>query len=271
MQKSGKNGTGPIVFANPLYDRQENPRGAQLPEKASGRGPFDFSNVKFLPLSGTAEEAKALSTIIRDVKVVVGAQATEESLKKVIGPRILHVATHGFFLPDEKEKPGQKQGSRQLQFTIGDSTKAAPGIDNPLLRSGLALAGANQRQGGADEDGILTALEVAGLDLAGTELVVLSACETGLGDVRNGDGVYGLRRTLVIAGAKSQVMSLWQVSDAATRDLMVEYYKRLQAHEGAGEALRKVQLEMLQSSERSHPFYWASFIQSGDWRSLNSR
>jgi CHAT domain-containing protein len=180
--------------------------------------------------------------------------------------------------------------------------------ENPLLRSGLALAGVNQRQSGAGEDGVLTALEATGLDLWGTKLVVLSACETGLGEVKNGEGVYGLRRALVLAGSESQVMSLWQVSDAATRDLMAAYYKRLQAGEGRTEALRQVQLMMIKSGapgadgrrqtagagtttptaasgqqrglgiergqktlpeDRSHPFYWASFIQSGDWRSLD--
>ncbi len=128
--------------------------------------------------------------------------------------------------------------------------------------------GANEQRGGAGEDGILTAFEAANLDLWGTKLVVLSACETGIGEVKNGDGVYGLRRALVLAGAESQVMSLWQVSDRATRELMVEYYKRLQAGEGRAEALRQVQLGMLASEERSHPFYWASFIQSGEWKNM---
>jgi CHAT domain-containing protein len=115
---------------------------------------------------------------------------------------------------------------------------------------------------------VLTALEMTGLDLRGTKLVALSACETGLGEVKNGDGVYGLRRALVLAGAESQVMSLWQVSDTATRDLMVAYYKRLQAGEGRTAALRQVQLEMLRNNARSHPYYWASFIQSGAWTNL---
>jgi CHAT domain-containing protein len=138
------------------------------------------------------------------------------------------------------------------------------------------------------EDGILTALEAAGLDLSGTKLVVLSACETAIGAATNGEGVYGLRRALVLAGSESQVMSLWQVSDDATRDLMIGYYKRLMAGEGRTEALRQVQLELLrggrlngdQSGPRlgsgatpkvdyRHPYYWAAFIQSGDWRGMS--
>jgi len=107
--------------------------------------------------------------------------------------------------------------------------------------------------------------------LWGTKLVVLSACNTGVGDVRNGDGVYGLRRALVLAGSESQVMSLWKVSDQGTKELMVEYYKRLLRGEGRGEGLRQVQLRMLKNPKRSHPFYWASFIQSGEWANLDGK
>jgi len=139
--------------------------------------------------------------------------------------------------------------------------------EEALVLSGLALAGVNQRWSGDGEDGILTALETAGLDLWGTRLVVLSACETGVGDVKLGDGVYGLRRALVLAGSESQVMSLWQVSDEATRDLMVDYYRRLRRGEGRADALRQVQLAMLKGrQDLQHPFFWASFILSGDWR-----
>ena len=138
-----------------------------------------------------------------------------------------------------------------------------------MLRSGLILAGVNQRSSGANEDGVLTAAEAAGLDLFGTKLVVLSACETGIGEVHNGDSVYGLRRALVLAGSESQVMSLWKVSDEGTQELMTEYYTRLQRGEGRTEALRQVQLGMILGEKRRHPFYWASFIQSGAWTSSN--
>lgn len=144
--------------------------------------------------------------------------------------------------------------------------------ENPLLRSGLALAGANKLRGGNGEDGILTALEASGLDLWGTSLVVLSACDTGLGDVQNAEGVWGLRRALVLAGADSQIMSLWKVNDDQTQDLMVRYYGSLLHGEGRSDALRKVQQSMIDSrgkaNDHSHPYYWASFIESGDWRSL---
>src|SRR5262249_2124135 len=142
--------------------------------------------------------------------------------------------------------------------------------ENPLLRSGLFFAGANIGKSG-DDDGVLTALEAAGLDLYGTKLVVLSACDTGVGEVKNGDGGYGLRPAFLLAGAETQVMSLWPVSDEGTRELMVDYYKRLLAREGRGEALRQVRLRMLASKDRKHPYYWASFIQSGEWASLDGK
>jgi CHAT domain-containing protein len=132
------------------------------------------------------------------------------------------------------------------------------------------LAGANLRKSGED-DGVLTAMEMAGLDLWGTKLVVLSACDTGVGEVKNGEGVYGLRRALVLAGSETQVTSLWPVSDEDTRDLMIEYYKALQRGEGRSEGLRQVQLRMLKHKDRQHPFYWASFIQSGEWANLEGK
>jgi CHAT domain-containing protein len=168
----------------------------------------------------------------------------------VRGPEILHLATHGFFLPDEE---AQAQSS-----SAGVNVR-----ENPLLRSGLVLAGANKLLSG-DEDGILTALEASGLDLQGTKLVVLSACETGVGKVTNGDGVYGLRRALVIAGAESLVMSLWQVDDEATKELMVGYYKRLAAGKSRSTALREVQIELMGRDRYRHPYYWASFVAAGD-------
>jgi CHAT domain-containing protein len=215
------------------------------------------------------------------VSVLTGAQASEAALKQVAGPSVLHVATHGFFLPDRQpEAEADARPAETRGIVLSRKRQESAPAENPLLRSGLALAGANRGGAGAGEDGVLTAYEAAALDLWGTRLVVLSACETGVGDVRAGEGVYGLRRALVLAGSESQVMSLWQVDDAATRDLMVAYYKRLRAGEGRTEALRAVQLEMLRGGgggerqggpDRSHPFFWAAFIQSGDWRSMDGK
>jgi CHAT domain-containing protein len=109
------------------------------------------------------------------------------------------------------------------------------------------------------------------LDLRGTKLVVLSACETGVSDVDSGNGVHGLRRALAVAGAESQVISLWRVNDEATRDVMVKFYSALRAGKGRGEALRAAKLAVLKSNGLAHPYFWAGFIQFGDWKSLGER
>ncbi|MDX2042471.1 MAG: CHAT domain-containing tetratricopeptide repeat protein [Acidobacteriota bacterium] len=227
-----------------------------------------MGQVYFRPLPWTAKEAASLKTLMPDAKVMTDGAATEMALKQLRRPRLLHVATHGYFLKDlvMTEATRNERPATELPQKIAESEK----IENPLLRSGLALAGANKRKSG-DDDGILTALEAAGLDLWGTKLVALSACDTGVGEVKNGDGVYGLRRAFVLAGSETQVMSLWAVSDMGTKELMVEYYKRLMKGEGRGDALRQVQLRMLKNPKRSHPFYWASFIQSGEWANLDGK
>jgi CHAT domain-containing protein len=220
----------------------------------------------FTPLPGTAQEAKALGQVLAGTKVLTQGLATKDALSHIQGPKILHVATHGFFLSGQEGGPASGRGL-VLESNPAGSTSFAP-IENPLLRSGIALAGANGQNKAA---GILTALEASGLDLHDTKLVVLSACETGIGDVTNGDGVYGLRRALVMAGAETQVMSLWKVDDNATRDLMVAYYLDLQAGRGRGEAMQRVQLDMLSRKESAHPFYWAAFIVSGNPAPMEER
>ena len=273
---------GAYIFANPTYnlmgqriaacERRNYARelsldteSATLKREIVYRG-IDFTKVCYPPLKGTAEEAKIISAIMPGATVLTEKSATEAALKSVDAPSILHIATHGFFLADQ---PQAEPKTRQFERLEASSPTVQ--AENPLLRSGLIMAGANQKSSGADEDGVLTAAEAAGLDLWGTKLIVLSACETGLGDVVNGAGVYGLRRALVLAGSETQVMSLWQVDDAATRDLMSDYYTRLERNEGRTEAMRHAQLKMLQgrAQGRAHPFYWAAFISSGDWRSIN--
>src|SRR6266540_3034048 len=248
-----------VVVADPDYGEtvvaaQSKRRDVGLPSgmpQTAGSN-VSLSQVYFPPLRGTAGEARALKAMLPQATVLTGERATEARLKQLSSPKILHLATHGFFLRDQDPN--------------------SP-VEISLLRSGLALAGANLRRGGPDpaDDGILTALEAAGLDLWGTKLVVLSACDTGVGEVKVGEGVYGLRRALALAGAETQVMSLWPVSDTGTRDLMIGYYKALKRGEGRGEGLRRVQLEMIKSRDRRHPFYWASFIQSGEWGNLEGK
>ena len=224
-----------------------------------------LSDTYFAPLGGTAQEAQSIKTLFPEATLLVGAQATETALKKTAAPRLLHIATHGFFLEDTAENKSADNSNTQTRTAKTDGE-----TENPLLRSGLALAGANQH-GSSGDDGILTALEASGLDLWGTKLVVLSACDTGVGEIRNGEGVYGLRRAFVLAGTESLVMSLWAVSDAVTRELMTGYYKNLKQGMGRGAALRQVQLEMLKKKGREHPFYWAAFIESGEWANLDGK
>jgi CHAT domain-containing protein len=224
---------------------------------------LDHSQVFFGPLPGVGAEVRALKELLPRAIFLTKAEATKAALKGVRAPRILHIATHGFFLENEPrlaDRVTQTKGTRQL-------SKLTTKVENPLLRSGLALAGANESAHGED-NGVLTAFEMAHLNLWGTKLVVLSACDTGIGEVKNGEGVYGMRRALVLAGAESQMVSLWPVSDSRTRDLMIGYYQALLQNFGRAEALRRVQLRMLSSKANSHPYYWASFIQTGEWANL---
>jgi CHAT domain-containing protein len=261
LQASAEPKKPPALIGNPTFDQS----GDTSSSPGGGKRSVDFGRVRFTALPGTEGEIKSISGILDKPEVMTGADATERSIKKLSSPVLLHVATHGFFLSDISTTAA---GSRSLEYDPGGAPVVkVPSSENPLIRSGLALAGANTPGSSAD-DGVLTALEVAGLDLGGTQLVVLSACDTGVGEVRNGDGVYGLRRALVIAGSEAQVMSLWKVDDAATRDLMVAYYKGLQQGEGRTEALRNVQVKMLANPATSHPFYWASFIPSGQWTKM---
>jgi CHAT domain-containing protein/tetratricopeptide (TPR) repeat protein len=263
----GNSQNAPVILANPLFDNASTPNASEPVESQNVEGgsrSIDFTKFKYPPLPGTLLEAREIAALLTDAEVFTDAKATESAIKRVSRPTILHVATHGFFLEDQKQGVGD---ARSLVRERAESTDVP--FENPLLRSGLILAGVTQRSSGPGEDGVLSALETAGLDLRGTKLVVLSACETGIGDVKVGDGVFGLRRALVLAGAESQVTTLWQVDDKATRDLMVDFYKRLQKGEGRGEALRNAQLSMMKSVGRSHPYFWASFIQIGDWRPVN--
>ena len=258
---------GGVIFADPSFDAT-GPAPAKPTDPAQpatrGRRSSDLASLMWPALPGTAKEADEVGKRMPGLTVYRAADATEAAVKAVHGPRVLHLATHGFFLPDEPP-PAPKDAARS---PLPAGAPIAESHENPLLRSGLAFAGANKLSSG-DDDGILTAMEASGLDLLGTKLVVLSACETGVGKVTNGDGVYGLRRALVIAGAESLVMSLWQVDDEATKDLMAGYYAKLKAGRGRSSALRDIQLELSARKEYAHPFYWASFLPAGNNAPLN--
>ena len=235
-------------------------------------GQIDPDAVFFQSLPGAEREALAIKAVLTEASVLLREQATETAIKRSKAPRVLHIATHGFFLGYQETPSTEMYSSpsdipQRSQMRL--SNRAAK-IENPLLRSGLALAGANEHRSG-DDDGLLTAMEAASLDLWGTRLVILSACNTGVGEVRNGEGVYGLRRGLILAGSETQVMSLWPVLDRETRSLMVGYYRRLLKGEGRGEALRQIQLKVLKDAKTQHPYHWANFIQVGEWANLDGQ
>ena len=282
MQTSRPSKNPPLVVANPIFGSvttgatraEQNSGGSPAGNWTSnqGRAQRDPTEVFFQPLLGTEREALAIKAILPEAAMLLREQATETALKHSKAPIVLHIATHGFFLSDPDAPPAETGGLSSddgLNISGLRLSKWAAKIENPLLRSGLALAGVNEHRVGND-DGVLTAMEAASLDLWGTKLVVLSACDTGVGEVKNGEGVYGLRRALVLAGSETQVMSLWPVEDKAT-GILIGYYRRLLGGEGRGEALRQIQLERLKDRKLRHPYYWASFIPVGEWANLDGR
>jgi len=238
-----------LLLANPIFNQP----GQAVAQTPSNTRYGDLAQHSFPPLPETKTEVDAIAPMLPGSQLREGSQATEAVVKQSDRPQILHIATHGFFEPNP---PSQNSSSQTTS------------MDNPLLRSGLVLAGFQVGQS-SGEDGILTALEVSSLNLLGTQMVVLSACDTGQGDLSTGEGVYGLRRALVLAGSESQVISLWRVQDSSTKDLMVSYYEHLLQGKGRSEALREVQLAMLQNEQTAHPYYWSPFIQSGDWSPMS--
>ncbi|MBO0719386.1 MAG: CHAT domain-containing protein [Blastocatellia bacterium] len=353
-----------LVIANPDFGGDE------------GKQEKDPTQIYFSPQPDTSREAAAIKELFPATTVLQREEASEKALKEAHGPRILHLATYGFFfdnqdaaaaeggplltasldkteanqspvnpftvqfeaapaieLAEEKVKTlsaqgvdayivkssvkgkgdfyrvragnfpsiaaAQKYGDElqkrgvvseyfvaryepplnspppvpeplPRQETSLELSKFAAQANNPLLRSGLALAGANRGKS-IDDEGFLTALEAAQLDLAGTKLVVLSFNDASVCELKNGEGVQTLRRALILAGAESQVMRLWPVTDEAGRESLIQYYKALQHGEGRCEGLRQVQLRMLRGGRKElhHPFYWAPLIESGEWASLD--
>ncbi len=217
-----------------------------------------FNGEDIAPLPNTKTEIKHLSNTFSNTgikpTILLDSIATEANVLQVDNPRILHIATHGFFLKDmepDTTNRGMLMGMDEHQV-----------FENPLLRSGLLLAHAKQaiKEGG---DGVLTAYEAMNMNLNNTELVVLSACETGLGEVKNGEGVYGLQRAFQTAGARNVLMSLWNVSDEATMELMILFYDNwLKKKQTKREAFRNAQLEL--RKKYPEPYYWASFVMIGE-------
>ncbi|MDC0710003.1 tetratricopeptide repeat protein [Stigmatella sp. ncwal1] len=214
----------------------------------------------WVPLPGTRREAQSIQRLLPQAQLFLGPEASKEKLLNLPTPGILHLATHGFFLGSAPSSPD----SRGTVFV--DSLGGAPSPQQePLLNSGLVLAGAHAPTpdfpSSPLEDTLVTALELAGLNLWGTQLVVLSACDTGRGEVHVGQGVYGLRRALVAAGAETLLVSLWKVNDNSTHLLMDLYYRNLLEGQGRASALRKAMLAVRET--HPHPHAWAPFIALG--------
>lgn len=211
-------------------------------------------------LPGTKVEVEQINKILKTTGYAVSQQtqkqATEATVKTQKAPMLMHIATHGYFLADADLKNGDALG------VDADNAK-----NNPLLRSGLLLAGmpSPTQQTSPDlqsnDNGILTAYEAMNLSLEGTELVVLSACETGLGDVRAGEGVYGLQRAFVVAGANALIMSLWKVDDAATQQLMTSFYTNWTKTGNKAKAFKTAQLQLM--AKYPEPYYWGAFVMMG--------
>ena len=214
-----------------------------------------------VPLPGTKMEMEAVSKILSTAGYKINfrqqSDANEANIKLIQSPSIVHLATHGYFLADHEVGDG---------FSMGIEAENAR--SNPLLRSGLILSGAGRSSTdtsrvdfSASDNGILTAYEAMNLNLEGTSLVVLSACETGLGEVKAGEGVYGLQRAFIAAGAKSLVMSLWKVDDAATQELMTLFYSAMLKSTDRVQAFRTAQKQLM--TKYPDPYYWGAFLLMG--------
>jgi CHAT domain-containing protein/Tfp pilus assembly protein PilF len=228
----------------------------------------DLGSGSTLPrLPATGAEVAAIATLMQSHNWKTSVYMNQLALKTVVeqasGPRVVHLATHGFFLPDQQIKAD----------AAGQDESQPSGLEDPMLRSGLFFAGADRTLAGKPsaeglDNGVLTALEAGNLNLRGTELVVLSACNTGQGDVKNGEGVFGLRRALEEAGTQSILMSLWSVPDKETLELMKRFYTKWLAGMEIHEALKRAQLEMREGVKKSHdgndlPYYWGAFVLVG--------
>lgn len=254
-----------VLVGFPDYNKMgtsslKQPSEFMLLKKDSAQRFMNGNTVTELP--GTRAEVNAIEMLLKpklEVTKYIASDASEEKMKSMEAPRLLHIATHGFFLDDISGDDDNQRG----MTGVANSTLA----ENPLLRSGLLLAGAGRtisegRQGDQTEDGVLTAFEAMNLNLNQTDMVVLSACETGLGQVQTGEGVYGLQRAFRAAGAQSVLMSLWKVDDQATQKLMTGFYSEWLSKGKKQTAFREAQVKLRQ--QFPHPYYWGAFVMMGE-------
>jgi CHAT domain-containing protein len=253
-----------VLFGDPMFTMNENEILKQQTVKRSRTSNYNFvsrgnSNSTWSSLPGTAEEVKKIQQLFTDHKInsrmFTREAASEDNLKSLSGnsPQVIHIASHGFFL----SQPVTQKKEPDL-----NDVKTFSAAADPLLRSGLVLSGANYTWTGKTlpegiEDGICTAYEISQMDLSNTELVVLSACETALGDIKGSEGVYGLQRAFKMAGAKKMIVSLWQVPDKETAELMSSFYSHWITGKNVKEAFHNAQDEM---RKKYSPFFWAAFV-----------
>jgi CHAT domain-containing protein/Tfp pilus assembly protein PilF len=276
--KSGPQTHKSLVMGNPDFDldlaKESSPNSAvQLAGTTATSRSFsrDYNGLKFNPLQSAEAEALSVAKLLgNDTVLRLGTEAREATLKTVQSPRVLHLATHGFFLSDQELKQASptsfNSGFERLDAPRG---RTPNDWENPLTRCGIALAGANhakQISNAIADDGVLTGLEASLLDLQGTELVVLSTCDSGSGEVKIGEGVMSLCRAFRIAGAETVLASHWKVSDKATNALMTEFIRRWRAGEERAHAWCEAQLTLLHSKDFSDPFFWSAFTLTGEWR-----
>jgi CHAT domain-containing protein/Tfp pilus assembly protein PilF len=237
----------------------EQSKGSPAAKRATLIGYPDYGSEQIPELPATKTEVDAINQLLKSsgYQVVEYTQqsATETNLKAAKKLAILHIATHGYFLQDVEK----------ASWPIG--VHADNARDNVLLRSGLMLTGASEsarQSAGLDSssNGIITSYEAMNLDLQGTSLVVLSACETGLGEIRAGEGVYGLQRAFLVAGAEAIVMSLWKVNDASTQELMNLFYTNWIKSGDKQKAFKQAQLQLM--AKYKQPYYWGAFVMMED-------
>jgi tetratricopeptide (TPR) repeat protein len=236
-----------VMLGNPTYNMLSgDAKNVKQTQGKEDRGFEGFADMTVPPLPGTQEEVSQIDKILLSqnwqTKVFTKELATEANAKRVSNPNILHIATHGFFIQDQS------------------------GATEPMMRSGLILAGAvsyfRSVEKPEGDDGILTAYELTNLSLDSTEVVALSACETGLGEVASGEGVYGLQRALKVAGAKTILISMWTVNDQATQELMSLFYQNWFATGNKREAFKNAQASL--RAKYSTPYFWAGFVMIGE-------
>lgn len=259
-----------VVFADPDFSV---PRTQAAPAQLIGEPPspadlFSAQLRQVRALPGTRAEAKMLQRRLPQAEIFLGAQASETALRQLRSPGILHIATHGLFLEGSAAVPLETRKAELVGVGLmsGEhAARSATSLPELLSRSALLfVAGqppAAVTHTSQEADGLVTAWEAAGLNLSRTQLVVLSACETGQGLASIGQGVYGLRRAFLLAGAETVVSSLWRISDAQTVDLMDEFYKQLLAGQRRGTAMELAAQEM--KKKYRHPYYWAPFLVVG--------